>query len=181
MPPTRHGTCHRRGGRHGSVASRGARVALGCAVLLAAITGCRSSVAVTAPALAGSPACQQVGALWPQTVSNQPVEQTSTDSPAVHAWGDPAIIARCGVSSPGPTAQDCIDANGVDWVAHQLSDGYRFTTYGRDPAIEVLVPSTYAPEPLVLSAFARAARSIPQSAHRCRSLSAGRSGGPGPA
>ena len=29
--------------------------------------------------------------------------------------------------------------NGVDWVAHPLADGTSFTTYGRDPAVQVLV------------------------------------------
>ena len=33
-----------------------------------------------------------------------------------------------------------------------LSDGASATTYGRDPAIEVLIPKAYAPEPLLLPA-----------------------------
>jgi len=43
-----------------------------------------------------------------------------------------------------------------------------FTTYGRDPAVEVLVPSAYAPEPLVLSSFAAAAQVGAPTGHRCR-------------
>ncbi|BDZ58711.1 hypothetical protein [Barrientosiimonas endolithica] len=42
-----------------------------------------------------------------------------------------------------------------------------FTTYGREPAIEVLVPKDYAPEPLVLGAFTEAAQQIPQGPRRC--------------
>jgi hypothetical protein len=86
----------------------------------------------------------------------------------VRAWGDPAIIARCGLSPVGPTTDQCLDVSGVDWVAHQLTDGVRFTTYGRSPAIEVLVPSAYKPEPLVLPAFAAAASTIPQGERHCR-------------
>jgi len=43
----------------------------------------------------------------------------------------------------------------------------RFTTYGRSPAIEILVPSTYKPEPLLLPAFDAAASAIPQGERHC--------------
>jgi hypothetical protein len=86
----------------------------------------------------------------------------------VRAWGEPAIIARCGLSPIGPTTDQCLDVSGVDWVAHQLTDGVRFTTYGRSPAVEVLVPSAYKPEPLLLPAFAAAASAIPQGERHCR-------------
>ncbi|MEO7071194.1 MAG: DUF3515 family protein [Nostocoides sp.] len=92
---------------------------------------------------------------------------TSPTSPAVHAWGDPAIIARCGVAALGPTTDPCIDVSGVDWVARQLSDGVAFTTFGTDPAIEVLVPKVYAPEPLLLPAFDAAAKALPRTALTC--------------
>ena len=78
------------------------------------------------------------------------------------------MIARCGLTPTGPTTDQCLDVSGVDWVAHQLTDGVRFTTYGRSPAIEVLVPSAYKPEPLLLPAFAAAASVIPQGERRCR-------------
>ena len=58
--------------------------------------------------------------------------------------------------------------SGIDWVAHQLTDGVRFTTYGRSPAIEVLVPSAYKPEPLLLPAFGAAAAAIPQGERHCQ-------------
>jgi hypothetical protein len=93
--------------------------------------------------------------------------RTTSESPSVAAWGDPAVIARCGVRSPGPTTDTCISASGVDWVAHRLSDGYRFITFGRSPAIEVLVPHDYAPEPLLLGAFDTAAKQVPAGPHHC--------------
>lgn len=67
----------------------------------------------------------------------------------------------------GPTTDPCLNVSGIDWVAHQLSDGVRFTTYGRSPAIEVLVPRAYAPEPLLLPAFGAAASAIPQGERQC--------------
>jgi hypothetical protein len=86
----------------------------------------------------------------------------------VRAWGEPPIIARCGLPAIGPTTDPCLDVSGIDWVAHQLSDGVRFTTYGRSPAIEILVPSAYQPEPLLLPAFRAAASAIPAGQRHCQ-------------
>jgi len=61
-----------------------------------------------------------------------------------------------------------VSVSGVDWVAHELTDGVRFTTYGRSPAIEILVPSAYQPEPLLLPAFGPAASVIPLGERRCQ-------------
>lgn len=48
-----------------------------------------------------------------------------------------------------------------------LSDGASATTYGREPAIEVLIPKAYAPEPLLLPAFGAAATALPRTGHHC--------------
>ncbi len=141
-------------------------VTLGAALLLGVLSGC-SSVDVADPAEAESAACLSVAAHWPKTVGRQSLRPTSSQLDAVRAWGDPAIIARCGVPSIGPTTDQCLDVNGIDWVAHQLTDGVRFTTYGRTPAIEILVPSAYAPEPLLLPAFGMAAAAIPAGGRHC--------------
>lgn len=137
-------------------------------LIMLASAGCSRAVEVVPAAEATSPACAQVAAAWPATVSGQGRVATSSDSPAVAAWGDPAIIARCGAASSGPTTRDCIAVSGVDWVAEPLDDGTKFTTYGRTPAIEVLVPKDYSPEPLVLGAFTSPAQQIAQGPHRCR-------------
>ncbi len=83
------------------------------------------------------------------------------------AWGDPAIIATCGWPALGPTEQECLAVDGVDWVAEPLSDGVRFTTFGRTPALEVLVPDAYKPEPLLLPAFRAVAEALPGNGRRC--------------
>lgn len=94
----------------------------------------------------------------------------TTPSDAVRAWGkrpESAVIARCGVASPGPTTDMCFAANGVDWVESSLGDGRRYVTYGREPAIEVLVPKEAGVDGSVLASFAAAAKKIPQGEHRC--------------
>lgn len=130
------------------------------------MTGCSSGVDVSPAPSATAASCAAAGRLWPATVANQKSVETSSSSATVHAWGDPAIIVRCGVTSPGPST-DCVQADGIDWVSQSLSDGTRLTTYGRAPAIEVLVPHNYDPPGLLLSAFTAAAKSIPQGSHRC--------------
>jgi hypothetical protein len=125
-------------------------------------------VQVAVPVDAGSSACRSAASHWPKTVGGQSVTATSSSSVAVRAWGEPAIIARCGLPAIGPTTDTCLDVSGIDWVAHQLTDGVRFTTYGRSPAIEVLVPSAYKPEPLLLPAFGAAAAAIPAGPRHCQ-------------
>lgn len=148
--------------------------ALGAAASL--LAGCGSSTpSATVADNAADPLCAKAAAHWPDSVASKDRVgvQVSTPSGAtaglgrtVAAWGDPTIIARCGVAAPGPSTE-CIEADDIDWVMSSLSDGKRFVTYGRVPAIEVLVPSAYSPEPLVLSAFDQAAAQIPQNSHRC--------------
>ncbi len=143
-------------------------------VSLAAIcgltAGCTSAVkAVPFDGADGNATCRQVAQLWPTTVADQPQRVTAVDTDTVAAWGDPAIIARCGAPIVGPTQDQCLDVEGIDWVAVPLDDGVRFTTFGRDPAIEVLVSSAYASEALVMPAFAQAAGVIPQTLGECTS------------
>lgn len=114
-----------------------------------------------------SPPCRQVAEHWPDTVAGLEPRVTAVQSAGVAAWGAPPVVARCGKNPPGPTTDPCIDVSGVDWLATELDDGTMFTTYGRDPALEVLVPSDHGTAPLLLPAFEEAARQVPQRGGRC--------------
>ncbi|MDQ2756039.1 MAG: DUF3515 domain-containing protein, partial [Actinomycetota bacterium] len=106
----------------------------------------------------------------PATVSGLTPVTTSPSSPAVRAWGDPAVVARCGVPEPGPST-DCLSVDDVGWVVTVLSDGARFVTFGRSPALEVLVPSVHAApgnEGSLLPVFSAAARALPATGRACR-------------
>ncbi len=140
------------------------------AVLTATLgcVGCSGAVDVTPPAAAGSDACRAAATAWPSALARMQRRTTTSDSPAVAAWGDPAVIARCGVAALAPTTDPCIDVDGIGWVESPLSDGSRFTTFGTAPAIEVLVPRDYAPGGLLLPAFTAAARRLPANGLRCR-------------
>ncbi|WP_377641486.1 DUF3515 family protein [Oryzobacter terrae] len=141
-------------------------VALGAAAVV--LSACSSGVEVAVPSGGASPACTSAGALWPTEVSGMERRGTSPSDPAVAAWGDPAVVARCGVAAPGPTDTECLEVDGVGWIPESLTDGTRFTSFGTQPAIEVLVPGDYAPEGLLLPAFAPAARELEPNGLQCR-------------
>jgi len=124
-------------------------------------------VDVAVPQGGSDPACSRMADKLPHRVLDQPRVDTSVSSAAVAAWGDPAIIWRCGVTPPGPTTQDCLTVNGIDWIVDRLDDGTGFVTYGRTPAVQVLVPSTYAPETFALTALSSVVGQVPQGEHRC--------------
>ncbi|MGL5865128.1 MAG: DUF3515 family protein [Dermatophilaceae bacterium] len=132
------------------------------------MTGCSSAVHLAVPSRGASQGCTAAAAFWPDDVSGLARRPTAPESPAVAAWGDPAVVARCGVGAVAPTETECIEVNGVGWVPDTLSDGIRFTSFGTNPAIEVLIPDSYAPEPLLLPVFAPAARALPANGLRCR-------------
>lgn len=133
----------------------------------ALLAGCSAPVEVGVPDEADSPACAQIR--WPQTVAGQGRVITSPREGWVAAWGDPAIITRCGLPALEPTALDCVDVDGIDWIVREFPDGMGMSTYGTDPALEVLVPDAYGPGPLVLPAFSEIARSLPRTGQQCTS------------
>lgn len=130
------------------------------------LSGCSSAVEVSVPGGGDAPAC--ASAAWPRTVSGMERRDTSPTDPAVAAWGDPAVVARCGVAAPAPTDTECVDVDGVGWIPTELSDGTRFTSFGTEPALEVLVPSDYDPAPLLLPAFGAVVKALPRNGLQCR-------------
>ncbi|MTB72146.1 hypothetical protein GGG17_09225 [Arsenicicoccus sp. MKL-02] len=114
-----------------------------------------------------SSACVAARAHWPTSVAGEPRRDDLVGAESAAAWGSPAIIARCGLAPQPPSTDQCIDVSGTDWVVQRLTDGTRLTSYGTDPAIEVLVPERYAPAPLRVGAFADAVRSLPSTGRRC--------------
>ena len=129
-----------------------AALALVTAPLL--VTSCSGSVDVAPPELDDSSASAVVDACaaltdeLPDRVVDQPPRSTTPDSPLTAAWGDPAILLRCGVPRPPAltATSQLVSVNGVDWFAEELTAGYVFTTVGRSPYVEVTVPDDYAPE-----------------------------------
>ena len=134
--------------------------AVACQCLLAVlvavlVTGCGSGdVEIDSPGLGGSDAkaCARLLAALPDAVSEQPRRPVEPKDAYGAAWGDPAIILRCGV--PRPDGFDrfatCQVANGVGWfvpesqIEDQQSDVV-LTTVGFAQNVELQVPAQYRP------------------------------------
>lgn len=133
-------------------------LALALAAGTTMLSGCASDVVLDAAPHASAEVCAQVLRVAPSSLAG--ADRRPTTSQASLAWGDPAITLRCGVEPLPPTPERCIqvtagDGTVVDWIVHEddpqgstADDGGRgrfaFTTYGRVPAIEVVVPVEYA-------------------------------------
>jgi hypothetical protein len=118
---------------------------------LAACAACTPAVSVDVAPHAADPVCASVVLALPAELAQ--FGHLNTTSQATAAWGDPAapIVLRCGVDLLPPTTDKCVTATdstgtSVDWVAvegHPDADTkarWTFTTYGREPAVEVTVP-----------------------------------------
>lgn len=108
-------------------------------VALPLLAACSRPVPFEPAPDAVDPECAAVVVRLPDAVGGQ--EARETDAQGTGAWGTPAsVLLRCGVEPPGPTTLRCVSVDEVDWIIDE-SDAprYRFTTYGRTPAVEVVV------------------------------------------
>jgi len=147
---------------------RAARTAAACAAValaVTALTGCTHSVGMRPAADAASPRCADVTVRLPDTIAG--LARRSTDAQATAAWGRPAeVLLRCGVTPPGPTTAHCVDALGVDWVIDDSDQkAVTYTTFGRSPAVQVVLDHTAVSDADVLGAIKPAVTSIPQTRH----------------
>jgi len=108
-------------------------------------------------------ACIAVFAKLPVQLGTLAPRKTDTDSSFVVAWGDPAIVLRCGVAKPAllgnPQAAQLLDVNSVIWQPDPQKSQTVYTTVDRSVYIEVTVPAG-ADQPLPL--LAPAIQALPQ-------------------
>jgi hypothetical protein len=95
--------------------------------------------------------CTDLLAALPSTLADQK-KRTVTGSVYAAAWGDPAIVLRCGVGRPKgfDRFSQCQRTNGIDWFVPEstitdLGADVVMTTVGRSPALEVHLPAHYRP------------------------------------
>lgn len=117
-------------------------------LLLMPLAGCGSTLSVDEYPMAPHTRvdCKGLFADRPSTVGGQ--KDRLVKGGNASAWGDPSIILRCGVDKPatlGPASR-CDLVAGVGWFSETTSDGYLFTTIGRDFYVSVEVPHDYSPE-----------------------------------
>jgi hypothetical protein len=117
------------------------RRSLRYALVVLALTACSGGGSAPPAPQAGSAACSALEQRLPRRVLD--AERGSSDDAGTALWGDPAIVLRCGLAPPGPTSTPCTVVNDVDWLFEDGDDEIRFTSYGREPAVEVTVPLSY--------------------------------------
>jgi Protein of unknown function (DUF3515) len=127
-------------------------IGLASAILLA---GCGHEP-VTMPTLrmstADQAACTRLDAALPKKLDGQEPRKTSPAAALGGAWGDPAIVAVCGVDMPASfgAGSQCQVADGVAWYVPdtQINDtgsDVVMTTAGYQPVLQVTIPSSYRP------------------------------------
>ncbi len=134
------------------------------------LTGCSATVSLTSAKHADDPACAAVTVRLPDTVDGQ--RRAWTDAQATGAWQDAdgrtTVILTCGLEAPGPSTLPCQSAGGVDWLIDDSeSPNYRFTTYGRTPAVEVYLDYDVVSGAQVLSDLAAAVQQLPTTGSEC--------------
>lgn len=144
-----------------------APVALLSTLLLA---GCGAIVPMTSAKEANSPECATVTVRLPAEVAGQAKRETNAQ--ATGAWGTPAsILLHCGVAVPGPSTLPCVEVNGIDWIEDEAQKPlYRYTTFGRVPAVEVVIDSNKVSGTTTLVDLAGTLSQIPATA-RCTDIS----------
>jgi hypothetical protein len=100
--------------------------------------------------------CAQVISALPLTLGGQDLRRTVSNPPSgqIQAWGDPAIVFRCGVSRPsslvpGSSAQLFAFTHGGPFYDVTSSSGANtYTTVDRAIYIAVTVPRKYHSDPM---------------------------------
>ena len=140
------------------------------AVALAfALSGCAPAVVLDAAGDSNNPDCAAVIVRLPDEVGG--LAKRETTAQATGAWGAPdQVILRCGVTVPTASELPCID-KGVFWLRDDSDPVFwRFTTFGRDPATDVVVAKDVASGPgVVLDDLANAVSFTPENGLVCTS------------
>ena len=127
----------------------------------------------TAPQGRAATACGDLVDDLPPQVADQAVREVSpADAPAA-AWGDPAIVLRCGVDVPSgfTDTSTCTTVDGVDWYIPeaQLQAGgdLTMTSVNRDVSVEVELPEEYFPPATALADLAPAVSGATEATGEC--------------
>jgi hypothetical protein len=150
--------------------SRTAAALLASLALTFSLTACTAGVSLESAPDSNNPACAEVSVRLPDQVADQSIRVTNAQ--ATGAWGNPTtIILRCGLPQVEVSTLPCVTASGVDWlVDDSKKPSYRFITFGRNPATEVIVDSNKVAGVSALSDLSAAIQSIQATKH-CSTVS----------
>jgi hypothetical protein len=141
-------------------------VSAAAVALVAGLAGCTNTVSMGAAPDANAAACAAAQVRLPaQTASKYALRNTTAQSTA--AWGSPAaVLYHCGVAVPTVSDLPCFSLGSVDWLRDDRGDTLVFTTFGRSPAVQVVVDAKKATSS-VLGDLGDAVSTLPKDGHRC--------------
>lgn len=139
---------------------KSAKILAAAAALAFSLSACAPTVNLEVAPLANDPACAEVSVRLPDVVAEQTKRASNAQSTA--AWGNPAaVIMRCGLEPIAASTLTCVTAGDIDWlVDDSAAPSYRFITFGRSPATEVIVDSSVVAGVTALEELAGAVQNI---------------------
>ena len=120
--------------------------AIACGLILSvSLTACSSPLHVEPGEGSGGQFCTELGAILPVSIEGALLRSTNPDSPGTKAWGNPAIVSRCGVAEPAAysATSQLLEVDGITWYPEELQAGVRFTSLQTPELVEVSIPSAY--------------------------------------
>ena len=128
---------------------------------LLTLSGCAATVNLEPAEDSNNPGCAEVMVRLPSQLGG--LQERYTNAQATAAWGDPAaVLLRCGLEPVEVSTLPCVTAAGIDWlVDDSLAPSYRFISYARFPAVEVVVDSENASGITSLEGIAGAVAQLP--------------------
>lgn len=134
------------------------------AIATVLLTACTPTVSMKPAEHANDPLCAEVMVRLPKAIGE--FDRVWTDAQATGAWGvnPPVVALTCGSNAPAPTAKlQCATLGGVDWLVDEEDfPNLLMTTYGRQPAVQVLVNTEAISSNVALLALASAVSQIPE-------------------
>lgn len=146
------------------------RAVTAAGVLAVALAGCAPVVAMSPAAeFANDPGCAAAIVRMPDRLGDYGLR--TTDAQGTAAWGQPTVaLLYCGVPVPQVSELPCVEIDGVFWLREEVDVGLAFTTYGRDPAVRLVVDTEALSPGIALNELGSAMSYLPTNGRVCVDL-----------
>lgn len=133
------------------------------------LAGCAPVVPLEPAEQANNPECAEIIVRLPDELAGLQKRRVNAQSTA--AWGEPtAVILRCGLEPVEVSPLVCVTASDIDWLLDESkAPSYRFISYARSPATEVIVDSNVVAGVTVLEELA-ASVGVLEATKRCTEI-----------
>ena len=134
------------------------------------LTGCTPMVTLEPAEDANNAECAEIIVRLPDELAGEQKRRVNAQSTA--AWGEPvSVILRCGLEPVEVSALPCVSAGDIDWLVDDANaPSFRFISYARFPATEVIIDSTKLAGVTVLEQLSSTIGILPAT-KRCTELS----------